>query len=191
MGLMIFDNRDSFTFNLLECFRRIGIDDIQIMSEHDFSLDKLAQAERIILGPGPGLPEDHPILFDILDAIQPHQLVLGICLGHEAIALHYGGALRQLDRVFHGDVAEISLYSDADPIYDNMPATFKVGLYHSWIVDEEKFPDSIRVNSRSELQLIMGLKHKELPQFGFQFHPESYRTESGLVLLKNWYKQIQ
>jgi len=129
-------------------------------------------------------------LDEILDKVGANQLVLGICLGHEAIALHNGGQVKQLDRVFHGDVAHVKASKSDDPIYRGMPSEFEAGLYHSWIIDEDTLPDNIGIGSRSELGLIMGLQHKELPQFGFQFHPESYRTQNGLLLLKNWYNLI-
>ncbi len=188
---MIFDNRDSYTYNLLECFRRIGIQDIHIETEKSLNLSKLSEYKRIVLGPGPGLPADHPALFSILKFIQPDQLLLGVCLGHEAMAIHYGGQIVQLNRVFHGDIAEISGFSQDDPIYDDIPSGFQTGLYHSWIVEEDSLPDSLEVTSRSERGLIMGIRHKVFPQFGFQFHPESYRTQYGLKLLENWYNQIQ
>ena len=190
MRLMIFDNRDSYTFNLVECFRKIGVDEIHVMNEDDYSSDKLADCQRIVLGPGPGLPNDHPILFDILEKVEAHQLVLGICLGHEAIAIHNGGKVKQLDRVFHGDVAHVKATESSNPIYCGMPTDFQAGLYHSWIIDEDTLPDNIGINSRSELGLIMGIQHKRLPQYGFQFHPESYRTQNGLLLLRNWYNLI-
>lgn len=190
MGLMIFDNRDSYTYNLVESFRKLGVEEIEVITEDSYDPEKLANYDRIVLGPGPGLPSDHPVLFNILESIQPDQLLLGICLGHEALALHYGGRIGQLNRVFHGDVAEVSIQSTKHPVFMNIPNTFEMGLYHSWIVDETSLPDSLDVNCRSELGLIMGLNHKTLPQYGFQFHPESYRSPFGLSLLINWYNLI-
>ncbi|MCK5820261.1 MAG: aminodeoxychorismate/anthranilate synthase component II [Bacteroidales bacterium] len=189
MRLLILDNRDSFTFNLAESFRKIGVEDVKIFNSESYSIEQLADYDRIVLGPGPGLPQDHPILFNLLNSLKPHQSVLGICLGHEALAIHYGGQIRHLNRVFHGDEGKVLWKNAPDYLSKNVPDGFAVGLYHSWIIDEASLPEDIVVTALSENGLIMGIKHANLPLFGFQFHPESFITKFGLQLLSNWYYQ--
>lgn len=186
MGVLIFNSQDSFTYNIVESLRIIGLQDIQIVQEQSVLTEILPAYSHIILGPGPGLPEDHPGLFNILDQISESQSVLGICLGHEAIALHAGGRIRQTGRVFHGDLAQVIPMCMDNPLFKEVTIPFQAGLYHSWIVDEETLPDVFAVTCRSDLGLIMGLRHKEKNLFGFQFHPESYRTTEGQKLLSNW-----
>jgi len=189
MRLMILDNRDSFTYNLAESFRKIGVKDVRIHNSNNFRIELLADYERVIFGPGPGLPEDHPLMFEILDSLKPHQSVLGICLGHEALAIHFGGKIRQLKRVFHGDEGKIRWKNAPDYLSKNVQDGFLAGLYHSWIVDEANLPEEIRITALSDEGLIMGIKHIDRPLFGFQFHPESFITKFGLQLLSNWYYQ--
>lgn len=189
MRLMILDNRDSFTYNIAESFRKIGVEDIQIFNSGSFSIEQMAGFDRIILGPGPGLPDDHPLMFSLLESLKPQQSVLGICLGHEALAIHFGGQIRHLKRVFHGDEGIVQWKNAPDYLSKNIPDAFSAGLYHSWIVDEACLPEEITVTAISDKGLIMGIKHVSLPLFGFQFHPESFITKFGLQLLSNWYYQ--
>jgi len=187
MRLMILDNRDSFTYNIVESFRKIGVEDIQIFNPDSFSIEQMSGFDRIIIGPGPGLPEDHPLIFKLLKSLEAQQSVLGICLGHEALALHYGGKIRHLKRVFHGDAGIVQWRNAPDYLRKGVPNGFTVGLYHSWIVDESSLPKDIVVTAMSPEGLIMGIKHVNLPLFGFQFHPESFITKFGLQILSNWY----
>lgn len=189
MRLLILDNRDSFTYNIVESFRKIGIKDILVKNSSNLNIEIVKNYKRIVLGPGPGLPGDHPLIFDVLSSLGPEQSVLGICLGHEALAIHYGGTIRQLDRVFHGDKGLISWTIEKDVIRYDIPDSFSAGLYHSWIIDEQNLPPEIEITAMSDKGLIMGIKHAELPLYGFQFHPESFITKFGLQLLKNWVYQ--
>ena len=186
MRVLIFDSRDSFTYNIVECLRTIGISSFHITQEQTNLKAEVEASTHIILGPGHGLPHDHPGLFKILDLVDEQHSVLGICLGHEALAQHFGAKLKQLDRVFHGDLAQIIPMCINNPLFDNIPVPFQAGLYHSWIVDESTLPDVFTINCRSELGLVMGIKHRARNLFGFQFHPESYRTNVGVQLIRNW-----
>lgn len=149
----------------------------------------LSDFDRILIGPGPGLPKDHPLIFEVLTALKPEQSVLGICLGHEALAIHFGGRIRHLERVFHGDEGIISWTDSSGHMSTKIPDLFSAGLYHSWIVDECNLPSEIKVTALSDHGLIMGIKHEKLPLYGFQFHPESFITKFGLQLLSNWFYQ--
>lgn len=183
--MLIFDSQDSFTFNIVERLRQAGINDVKVTADHPHLEEEAADYSHVILGPGPGLPEDHPGLFRLLSALRDDQSVLGICLGHEALAVHAGARIMQLDRVFHGDEAQVFPVA-TEHLFSGIGGAFKAGLYHSWIVDEASLPGELLITCRSERQLIMGLQHRYLPRFGFQFHPESYRTPVGLRLLTNW-----
>ncbi len=189
MRLMILDNRDSFTYNLAESFRKIGVEDISIFNSRSFRIEELADFERVVFGPGPGLPEDHPLMFDILNSLGSQQSVLGICLGHEALAIHYGAKIRHLSRVFHGDEGIVRWNNPPAYLSKGVSDEFSVGLYHSWILDESSLPEDIEVTALSREGLIMGIKHVDRPLFGFQFHPESFITKFGLNILRNWYNQ--
>lgn len=187
MELVIFDNQDSFTYNLVESFRKIGVKNVHLESSTDFDLAKLDRYDRIVLGPGPGLPMDHPVLFDMLGRLNADQSVLGICLGHEAIAMHYGGEIHQEKQVFHGDQAQVFWENAPSFLSHKIPTGFPGALYHSWVLTEESLPKDIVITARSERDLVMGIRHKTLPLFGFQFHPESYISKFGLQLIYNWY----
>lgn len=185
-NILLIDNRDSFTYNLVQAFEELGCF-VEVSSEYTRSINSIPKYNHIVFSPGPGLPEDFPIMFDILKVIHRSTKVLGICLGHQAIAQFYGATLFRQAFVQHGQRKRIlNLCHNPKSALFKMPKEFEAGLYHSWAVDEQSIPDSISITCMSEDGIIMGVCHNDLPVEGIQFHPESFLTKSGPELLKNW-----
>lgn len=186
---VIIDFNDSFTYNIFELLRRIGFSDFSIlpvdklskrMSDVDFEMP-----EKLILSPGPGLPSDYPIVFKFLDRIVESAVpVLGICLGHQMLYSYFGGSLKNLKAVVHGQPRTIHTLA-VDPLMFGMPDRFLAGLYHSWAA-EKPIPEQLELLAESEDGTIMAVRHKSLQAWGVQFHPESFITEYGEQLLSNF-----
>lgn len=186
MSLLILDNYDSFTYNLAELVRQCHYTDFKVVRNDEIGLAEVEQFDRILVSPGPGLPSESGITKEIIHEFAVSKKILGICLGHQAIAEVFGGTLYQLDRVCHGLVAEISVIDNADTLFDGLVSPFPAGLYHSWAVAEVKLPDCLIITARSADGVIMGIRHKEYNVRGIQFHPESIMTPMGVQMIGNW-----
>lgn len=182
--VLIVDNFDSFTYNLHHMINRfIDICDVARGDQLD-DID-INRYDKIVLSPGPCLPSDHSIIFDVLREYSENKSILGVCLGHQAIAEYFGSSLINMNHVKHGVVSENFVVSK-DPIFRDIPNRFIIGHYHSWIVDEDSVPDCIEVTSKNDDGFIMSLRHKYLDISGLQFHPESILTSYGEKIIENW-----
>jgi anthranilate synthase component 2 len=182
MKIFIVDNFDSFTYNLVHYLEDLGAEVIvQRNNQLDFSM--ITSCDAIVLSPGPGLPDNAGDLKKVITHFQNDKPILGVCLGHQAIGEVFGGQLVNLSKVHHGVKGKITVEPDA--LYTDLPQTFKVGRYHSWVVDKS-LPDALIPTSVDENGEIMSMKHKTKNIVGIQFHPESILTSNGKTILKNW-----
>lgn len=185
MNLLILDNYDSFTYNLLQMVEDILGKEVSVIKNDEIDLKDLEQFDRIILSPGPGIPKEAGKLLDVIKNHENRIPILGVCLGHQAIAEVFGAKLKQLDSVKHGVSSKI-LETDDENLFRNIELPLQVGRYHSWVVDAVDFPADLKITSKDEFGNIMSLKHKNYPISGVQFHPESILTPQGKLILKNW-----
>jgi anthranilate synthase component 2 len=183
--LLIVDNYDSFTYNLYHYANQF-IKDVEVKKNDEVDISKINDFDKIILSPGPGLPHEHKNLFKIIEA-SINKSLLGVCLGHQAIAEYFGASLTNLDYVNHGVSTEIKVV-DFDCLFNNLPNKFNVGLYHSWFVSKKSFPKDLIITSENKLGNIYSFRHINYDIRGVQFHPESIMTENGLKMIENWIK---
>lgn len=190
MKLLLIDNYDSFTYNLVDDLRSFS--DIQFeIVKHDDPAILEGKYDGIIISPGPGLPHEAGLLMEALIFYANQRTpILGVCLGLQAIALCFGGQLKQLDRVCHGYLSQIEI-NNRHPIFRDLTDKITVGRYHSWVADNEHLPDTLNVLGRDSKGSIMALAHQSLPIYGVQFHPESYMTPLGRVILSNFIDIIE
>lgn len=193
MCLLLLDNHDSFTWNLAELLRSTGKVNFNIISSGKFELSSMQEYDSIIFSPGPGLPQEQPTMFRILKEIEARRhkkekipSVLGVCLGMQAIALHFGAKLFNLPEVVHGQPRKLTILRPDHFLFKGIPNDFKAGLYHSWAVDPESLPKALEVLAETSDGTLMALTHKTLPVCGVQFHPESIMTEHGKRLVENF-----
>lgn len=184
MRLLIVDNHDSFTWNLVQLAREAGAGDITVSpSEKAVEADPDA-FDRIIFSPGPGLPGEFPSMFEILRRY-PEKRILGVCLGLQAIGIHFGARIVNMKDVSHGRQVSVNI-TEPDYIFSDMPGRFEAGLYHSWVLSEADFPSELMITAMSDDNRIMAVRHRELDIHGVQFHPESVMTPAGARIMANW-----
>ena len=190
MKILVFDNYDSFTYNLVHMVEHITGEKITVRRNDAISLDEVAGYDKIILSPGPGIPSEAGLLLPLIKAYASSKSILGVCLGHQAIAEAFGGTLVNLSKVFHGIATPVQSVLQNDkpisPLFTGLSNTIETGRYHSWIVSEEGFPDELEITARDEHGYIMGLQHKSFDLQGVQFHPESVLTPAGEKIMRNW-----
>ncbi len=185
MEIALIDNYDSFTYNIVELVRRIPGTSLEVLPYDQLRISKLDRYKRLIISPGPGLPDEFPLLQDMLKTYHSKIPMLGICLGHEAISRFFGAELDHLPAVVHGQPKEINI-SGPSLLFKGVPSKFKAGLYHSWVIDKSSMPNELEVTAVSEDDKIMSFRHKEYNLFGVQFHPESIITEYGIEMMTNF-----
>lgn len=185
MKLLLLDNYDSFTYNLVHLIEKVSDIEIEVFRNDEISIDEVEKYDKILLSPGPGLPKDAGIMPELLKRYSTTKSILGVCLGLQAIGESFGANLMNLDTVFHGLATPITVNVE-DIIFNNCPKTFTVGRYHSWVVDTHFFPEDLQITATDENGNIMALKHKIYDVRGLQFHPESILSEYGEILIKNW-----
>jgi anthranilate synthase component II len=188
MKILILDNYDSFTYNLARLVADTGCD-FEVVRNDQLSSEAVAGYDKLLLSPGPGLPEEAGQMQAIIRQWAPHKSILGICLGHQGIAQTFGASLYNLPEVLHGVATTISLTGKRDTLFQGIPDTFQACLYHSWAVEAAGLPDGLEITAVNENGLIMGLKHREYEVRGLQFHPESVLTPEGADMLRNWIAQ--
>ncbi|MEI7964720.1 MAG: aminodeoxychorismate/anthranilate synthase component II [Chitinophagaceae bacterium] len=190
MKILVFDNYDSFTYNLVHMVEHITGEKITVRRNDAISYDEVAGYDKIILSPGPGIPSEAGLLLPLIKAYASSKSILGVCLGHQAIAEAFGGTLVNLSKVFHGIATPVQSVLQNDkpisPLFTGLSNTIETGRYHSWIVSEEGFPDELEITARDEHGYIMGLQHKSFDLQGVQFHPESVLTPAGEKIMRNW-----
>jgi anthranilate synthase/aminodeoxychorismate synthase-like glutamine amidotransferase len=186
VNILIVDCFDSFTYNLYHYLDSLHPDACSVVRYDKFDPLLASSYSHVVLSPGPGLPQDYPLINRLLEIKDPRQSVLGICLGHQCIGTHYKGKLERLKKVKHGLSGPINL-TKKSLLFKGVKNKSLVGHYHSWVVSDDDFPARVlRVTSRSVDGYIMSMEHKTLPIYGLQFHPESIMTDCGMTLLKNW-----
>lgn len=193
MKLLVFDNYDSFTYNLVHLVEKILHEKVDVVRNDQLPLEELQGYDKIILSPGPGIPEEAGLLLPLIKQYAPTKSILGVCLGHQAIAQAFGGNLINLDRVYHGVATPIAQVKERkfnqNDVFTGLSDALLVGRYHSWVVDETTFPAELEVTAVDENGQIMGLRHKSHDVQGVQFHPESVLTPDGEKMLRNWLAQ--
>jgi len=185
MKILVFDNYDSFTYNIVHALKKLGCDDVEVHRNDQIALEDIARFDKIILSPGPGVPSESGILLALIKTYAASKSILGVCLGEQAIAEAFGGTLINLPEVHHGVTSEIQVL-EKDVIFSDLPDKLTVGRYHSWAVEKGSLPDCLQVTAVDETGMIMALAHKNLDVRGVQFHPESVLTPEGEQMLKNW-----
>ena len=184
--VLILDNYDSFTYNLVHYVEANPNYEVDVFRNDEISLNDVGNYDTIILSPGPGLPEGAGILKEVISKYASTKKILGVCLGMQAIGEVYGGTLINLENVFHGVSTPITVTESSDLLFKGLPDSFDIGRYHSWVVSNENFPKELTITSVEENGQIMSLKHKEHNLYGVQFHPESILTEHGKEMINNF-----
>ena len=210
MKILVLDNYDSFTYNLVHLVEKILHQKIDVHRNDQIALEKVKEYDKIILSPGPGIPEEAGLLLALIKEYAATKSILGVCLGHQAIGEAFGGKLINLSKVYHGVATPVRMVNgqwsmvnnqsaiavDKDSpftihhsrlnLFDGLQNEIVVGRYHSWIVSDENFPDELQVTARDDNNYIMALQHKKFDVQGVQFHPESVLTPDGERIMRNW-----
>lgn len=184
MKIVIIDNYDSFTYNLSHLIKELGAD-VTVLRNDCFQIGELEQFDKIVLSPGPGIPEEAGLLLDVIRYYAGRKPILGVCLGEQAIGEVFGGKLTNLSTVYHGVQSPVTITVD-DYIFDQLPHEIPVGRYHSWVVDTDGFPNCLEITAVSKEGYIMALRHRNYDIRGIQFHPESILTPDGKQMMQNW-----
>jgi anthranilate synthase component 2 len=186
MKILVFDNYDSFTYNLVHLVEYITDEKVDVYRNDQLPLEKVKDYDKIILSPGPGIPKEAGLLLPLIKEYAASKSILGVCLGHQAIGQAMGGTLVNLDEVYHGVAMPCQLSTVNSPLFKGMPCTFDVGRYHSWVVRKEDLPDVLEITAEDEHGYIMAMQHKTYDLQGVQFHPESVLTPLGEKIMRNW-----
>jgi len=193
MKILVFDNYDSFTYNLVHLVEKITHEKVEVHRNDQIPLGKVKEYDKIILSPGPGIPEEAGLLLPLIKEYASSKSILGVCLGHQAIGQAFGGKLINLSSVFHGVATPVKVKSEKlkvkSDLFEGLPDQIEVGRYHSWVVSKENFPTDLEITAEDESGMIMGLQHKTYDVQGVQFHPESVLTPTGEDIMRNWLKQ--
>ena len=183
--VLVFDNYDSFTYNLVQIIEQILGEKVDVFRNDEIPLEDINKYDKIILSPGPGIPEEAGILLDLIKKYAPTKSIFGVCLGQQAIAEAFGGTLINLSEIYHG-VATESTQIKEHKLFKDLPEILEVGRYHSWAVNPENFPDELEITSVDASEMIMSLKHKIYDVHAVQYHPESILTPKGKQILENF-----
>jgi anthranilate synthase component II len=188
MRILILDNYDSFTYNLYHMIEAVMPDHVRldVRRNDEISLAEAASYHKIVISPGPGLPARAGITCDLIDRYSAEKSILGVCLGHQAIAEVFGGSLQNLPTVLHGVAIQTTVVRRDEPLFYGCPESFETGRYHSWVIDPATFPSELEVTAIDSNRLIMAVRHRKYDVRGVQFHPESIMTGVGQTILKNW-----
>jgi anthranilate synthase component II len=184
MDVLVIDNYDSFTYNLVHLLQELGAE-VTVRRNDKTTLEEVGNYSKIMLSPGPGIPDEAGMLKEIIRTFGPTKSLFGVCLGHQAIGEVYGGKLFNSNEVWHGVATPVTIVCEQENLFSDLPKQFNTGRYHSWLV-EQNLPDCLVPTAVDESGNIMALRHKEFDVRGVQFHPESVLTEHGKVIIKNW-----
>ncbi|MFZ4058522.1 MAG: anthranilate synthase component II [Ferruginibacter sp.] len=188
MKILVFDNYDSFTYNLVHLVEKITHEKVDVFRNDEINLSAVEAYDKIILSPGPGIPQEAGLLIPLIKQYGATKSILGVCLGHQAIGEAFGGTLTNLSEVYHGVARPVNIIKSDAPIFASLPDRFDVGRYHSWIVNENNLPVCLEVTATDDNGFIMAMQHKTFDVQGVQFHPESVLTPNGEIMLRNWLK---
>lgn len=186
LKVLVFDNYDSFTYNLVQIIERILDQKVDVVRNDQITLEEIGKYDKIILSPGPGIPEEAGILLNLIREYASTKSILGVCLGQQAIAEAFGGSLINLSEIFHGVATSAELVKENTKIFRNLASGMEVGRYHSWAVNPEGFPEDLEITAVDKDGMIMALQHKTYDVHGVQFHPESILTPDGEVIIRNF-----
>ena len=183
--ILLLDNYDSFTYNLLHAVKELGRTDVEVFRNDQITLDEVDRFDKIILSPGPGIPQEAGLLLPIITRYAPPKAILGVCLGHQAIGETFGATLENLTEVYHGVQTPVNIIKE-DIVFRGMENELLVGRYHSWVVSRKAFPECLEITAESKEGQIMALRHKSYNVHGIQFHPESVLTPQGKLIIQNF-----
>ena len=186
MKLLVLDNYDSFTYNLVHLIEKVIDIPFDVIRNDQLTIADVAAYDKILLSPGPGLPKDAGIMPELLKTYGANKSIMGVCLGLQAIGEAYGASLKNLDKVYHGLATPITLTQADDYLFKDCPNAFTVGRYHSWVINQNSLPENLVVTAIDEEGNIMAMKHKTFDVRGVQFHPESILSEYGETIIRNW-----
>ena len=185
MKILVLDNYDSFTYNLVHIIKELGYE-VDVIRNDKISVEEVSKYDKILLSPGPGIPEEAGIMHEVIRTYGPTKSILGVCLGHQGIGEVYGSKLTNMETVLHGFGMKTTIVDKDCKMFQGLPETFITGRYHSWVVDENALSDDLILTAVGEDGRIMGLRHKTYDVTGVQFHPESILTENGIQMMRNW-----
>ncbi|AIN73776.1 aminodeoxychorismate/anthranilate synthase component II [Flavobacterium psychrophilum] len=190
MKILVIDNYDSFTYNLVHYLEDLNCK-VTIYRNDEFDIDEIKNFDKILLSPGPGIPDEAGLLKEVIKTYAATKSILGVCLGQQAIGEVFGGSLINLEKVYHGVATNVNILVDNESLFDGLEKQIEVGRYHSWVVNTSDFPDVLEITSTDENGQIMSLRHKTYDVRGVQFHPESVLTPNGKKILENWVNSRQ
>ncbi|MBP6357901.1 MAG: aminodeoxychorismate/anthranilate synthase component II [Sediminibacterium sp.] len=185
MKILVFDNYDSFTYNLVHLVEKITNQKVTVVRNDQITLEEVAEYDKIILSPGPGIPSEAGLLLPLIKQYAASKSILGVCLGHQAIGEAFGATLENLTTVYHGVATPIKI-DNTNYLFNGLEDSVEVGRYHSWVIASKDLPDVLKVTATDENGLIMAIEHTVYDVCGVQFHPESVLTPSGETVIKNW-----
>jgi anthranilate synthase component 2 len=185
MKILVFDNYDSFTYNLVHLVEKITNQKVTVVRNDQITLEEVAEYDKIILSPGPGIPSEAGLLLPLIKQYAASKSILGVCLGHQAIGEAFGATLENLTTVYHGVATPIKI-DNTNYLFNGLEDSAEVGRYHSWVIASKDLPDVLKVTATDENGLIMAIEHTVYDVCGVQFHPESVLTPSGETVIKNW-----
>lgn len=191
MKVLVLDNYDSFTYNLVQYVQEILGEKVDVIRNDAITLEEVDAYDVILLSPGPGLPEEAGIMPELIKRYAPHKIILGVCLGHQAIGEAFGASLENLAEVYHG-IETNMLRTEADSVlFKDLPQEFRAGRYHSWVIKKDTLPAAFQLTAVDKTGEIMAIRHREYDLFGVQFHPESIMTPDGYKMLENFFAYVQ
>jgi len=187
MKILVLDNYDSFVYNLVHIIRALGFgEEMDIVRNDKITLEEIEQYDKILLSPGPGIPEEAGIMMDLIRQYAPTKSIMGVCLGHQAIGEVFGAKLINMDEVLHGIATPNIVKDEQELLFEDVPKQFTVARYHSWMIDGATITDELEVTAVDDADRVMGVRHKTHDVRGLQFHPESVLTEHGIKIMENW-----
>lgn len=184
--LLVFDNYDSFTYNLVHLVEKILHVKVDVFRNDEISLEQIGKYDKILLSPGPGIPRESGLMMEVIREFAPSKSILGVCLGHQAIGEVFGAKLVNLDTVYHGVATPVTIVDTTSSLFKDLHQKQIVGRYHSWILSTEHFPADLNITVVDEHNYIMGISHRKFDVQGVQFHPESVLTPCGETIIRNW-----
>ncbi len=183
--ILVIDNYDSFTYNLVHYLEDLNCE-VTVYRNDEFDIDEVKKFDKILLSPGPGIPDEAGLLKEVIKVYSPSKSILGVCLGQQAIGEVFGGTLINLEKVYHGVATNVTILVDNETLFEGLEKQIEVGRYHSWVINSEGFPENLEITSTDENGQIMSIRHKNFDVKGVQFHPESVLTPHGKKILENW-----
>jgi len=185
MRILVLDNYDSFTYNLVHYIKELSNEPVDVFRNDEITLEEVDKYDKILLSPGPGVPDEAGIMKELIAKYGETKSIFGVCLGVQAIAEVYGGSIYNLNKVYHGISTPVEITDNKDITFKGLPKKFEAGRYHSWVVSND-LPECLSVSARDLDGQVMAICHKTLDVRGVQFHPESVLTEHGHEMIKNW-----